>query len=314
MTNTESITGYLTGAQNFTEAFCGHVAYYEVTESTKIPHDQFVDRLTQLDLGSYIPDPPRDDDAFSRVTSAVQRKREPVPGRTDQFANYLVRKVRHSKGDIVKQIVIEIVDGQNKRLTFTPAIEMQFSAQGSRFSVTPLIDTGDPGEQQAWALAMEARSQFFAWRGHLNSDAIRRFINRVIVGSQATILKAGLYFIPTPRMELVERMQQAVSGINGVVVHTIPLVDTEDQRAMVRRAFQTETVGHAQKLTAQIHEMINSGNVDGVAATRLQEEIATLAEKASEYQHLLEGSLGGTELHMASLEAARRKLVWHATT
>lgn len=314
MTNTQSLAGYLAGAQQFSEAFCGHVAYYEVTESTKIAHDQFVQRLEALDLGAYTPDPPRDDDAFSRVTSAVQRKREPVPGRTDQFANFLVRKVRHSRGDIVKQIVIEIVDAQNKRLTFTPAIEMQFSAQGSRFSVTPLIDVGDPGEKQAWDLAMEARSQFFAWRGHLNSDAIRRFINRVIVGSSATILKAGLYFIPTHRMDTIQKMQEAIAGINGVLVHTIPLVDTEDQRAMVRRAFQTESIGQAQRLTSQINDLLVTGDIDAKTAARLQDEARTLANKAAEYQHLLEGSLGGAELHLAALESARKKLVWAAAT
>lgn len=288
----------------------GELCWYAVQAHCKITHDDFLQRLTEVGLEAHAPAKPRDDDTFLRVTSDIERKREPVPGREDVFENFLVRKVVHSKGHIIKQIVVEIVDGTNKRLDYKPVVELEFITTGGEFVITPI---GWPTSTRAMDLARTARDEYLAWRGCLPPNSVRTTINNVIVDAGATLVKptGGIYFILGHRLDRLRSLERALNGLAGAFVHGVPLIDEQDQREMLRQAFIDESISEMMKLTEEMNELAAGDKITGKRFTALNERLEAIKAKAAEYSGILEVSTETTNLRMQALEAARRRLFLH---
>lgn len=288
----------------------GSLCWYAVQARCKVSHDDFAQRLSAEGLDRHIPAKPRDDDTFLRVTSDIERKREPVPGHEDVFENFLVRKVVHSKGHVVKQIVVEKVDGENKRLDYRPVVELEFITAGGEFVITPM---GWPVNPRALELAHTARDEYHAWRGSLPPNSVRTAINNVIVDAGATLVKptGGIYFLLGHRLGQLRAMERVLAGIDGAFVHGVPLIDEQDQREMLRQAFIDESIGEMMKLTEEMNELAAGEKITGKRFTALNAKLEAIKAKAAEYSGILEVSTETTELRMQALEAARRRLFLH---
>lgn len=319
-----SFDTYMKSVTDKPTAYIGELVWYAVQNTTRISHTDFVQNLTAAGLDAYTPKPPRDDDTFARVTSDIARKREPVPGQTDVFENFLVRKVRHENGNIIKHIVVETVDAGNKRLQYgdqtssnPAAVELDFHSANAgaagEFSINPL---GWPTNDRAVQLAREARDSFLHWRGHVHADTVRTFINKVVTRANATLVKTtgGIYFVTNANTHQLDRLDAAIHGITGVQVHRVPLVDTTNQREMVREAFVNETVGEVNRLTREMNELLEGEEITPERFNAYQRQIAELKAKTKEYEDLLGSNLEAAELHLTSLEKARGRLMWHQRT
>jgi hypothetical protein len=288
----------------------GSLCWYAVQARCKVSHDEFARRLSAEGLDRHIPAKPRDDDTFLRVTSDIERKREPVPGHEDVFENFLVRKVVHSKGHVIKQIVVEKVDGENKRLDYRPVVELEFITAGGEFVITPM---GWPTNPRALELAQTARDEYHAWRGSLPPNSVRTAINNVIVDAGATLVKptGGIYFLLGHRLDQLRALERVLAGIEGAFVHGVPLIDETDQREMLRQAFIDESVGEMMRLTEEMNELAAGDKITGKRFTALNARMEAIKAKAAEYSGVLEVSSETTELRMQALEAARRRLFLH---
>lgn len=304
MTST-TLTQYTDKVTTDSFATCGELVWYSVTEAARIKHDALEARLTSVGLESFTPGAPRDDDTFLRVTSAAQRKREPMPGDESKFQNFLVRKVAHSKETIIKQIVVETVDAGNKRLDFKPVIQLEFIKGDIVKSII-----GHPTNARADEIADEAIANYHHWRGHLSSDAIRTVINRTILGAHATVVRptGGVYFVLKHNTEVVGRLQDAVRGIEGTTVHTVPLVDTDDQLEMVRRAFIDESVGELDRLTREMNELSQGGQITSKRFAELTKRVNDVIAKTDEYEKLIGSTAAATDLRLAACQSARKRL------
>lgn len=285
----------------------GSLCWYAVQARCKVSHDDFAQRLSTEGLDRHTPAKPRDDDTFLRVTSDIERKREPVPGHEDVFENFLVRKVVHSKGHVIKHIVVERVDGENKRLAYKPVVELEFIEAGGEFVITPI---GWPVNPRALELAHTARDEYHAWRGSLPPNSVRTVINNVIADAGATLVKptGGIYFLLGHRLDQLRALERVFTGIEGVFVHGVPLIDEQDQREMLRQAFIDETVGEMAKLTEEMNELTAAGKVTSKRFAALNTRIEAIKAKTAEYSNILEVSSETTNLRMQALEAARRRL------
>ncbi len=290
----------------------GNILFYSVEEITRISHADMVERLELHGLGNFIPGVPRDDDTFLRVTSKIARKREPI-GTTGEYENILVRKVRHEKGSIVKHIVAERVDAQNKRLSFDPVVELEFHPIGGDFTVTFL---GDFPHARAMNLAREAQTSFGFWKGMLHSDSVRNVISRVIHSTHALSVRptGGVFFVLDSHTPAVEAVLGAVRGLAGVNITPIPLIDGSDQREMLRAAYQEETVGEVIKITTEMNALLQGEPVTPGVANAFVERISGVKAKVAEYEELLGNSLGAAEIHLQAMQGAQGRLAWHTRT
>lgn len=288
----------------------GNILWYSVEDVTRISHEAMAKRLEDAGLGDFIPGKPRDDDAFLRVTSKIARKREPIPG-TDQFENILVRKVSHSKGAIEKQIVVETVDAENHQLSYGAKVQLQYLPMGGEFTVRPM---GWDEHGRAMALAREAQANFQFWKGHLHSDSLRSIVSSVIHSTNALAIRktGGVFFVLDSHTDRIEALLRAVDGIAGVTVDPVPLIDSSNQREMLKRAFESETVGEMTKITSEIKALTTdpTAKIPKAEADRITSRIAVVKAKAAEYEELLGNALGAAGLHEESLKRALMQMQW----
>lgn len=292
----------------------GMLVWYTVVEAAAIEHSTLEAFMTDGSipegLKTFVPPKPRDDNVFKQACTHVARKR--IPNQDGTFSNLLVRDVSTMAGRVYKHIVVETVDGDNKRLSYTPSIEVAFNPDTSTIEFTDLIWRDDIASC-ARAAADEIRSGFLQRRGKVNAYTIREMFRKIIGASGATVVRpsGGVYFVQTGRLELVDICQQLSEHLPGTSFHLTPLLDDGQQREMLRAAFEAETKGAIEARLVEIDELIASGGVTTRKLGALTKEMWELGEKVDEYRALLSVKLDQSDLAFKALEHNMHRLLKH---
>jgi hypothetical protein len=160
----------------------GQAIAFRVAEACLISHDDLRKQLKAIGLEQFTPRAPKDEDVFRRVASGHARKRVPT-ATAGIFENYLIRDVSRGGGRCTKQIVVEVVDGTNKRLDYAPVVQLDFD--GGLVSHHRILPTGSRVDStQAENLAELIAADYAAERGQLNSYAVREMLRRVLDGPE----------------------------------------------------------------------------------------------------------------------------------
>lgn len=282
--------------------FLGRLTWYTVS-GMRVSHAQVVQGLASVGLGSHLPPIPKDFDVFRRVSSNAQIKKVPVPNEAGVFENYLIREVA-GRGDTVvtRRIVVEKVDRKGKRLDYRQLRDIDFNKDTSAITIREVNDpiagystsSVDVTHPTAAIITKNIRDEFIAWRGMLNSYAIREFIRKMVCSWGATCVRDGVYFLPEDKAAEVESMETFVNNLPGdAMFHSMPLVDDRKQREMIKRAFQAETSDAIDQMMVEIDEL--QANTRGISTDRYAKiltDYQNLTSKTTEYGELLETELG----------------------
>lgn len=284
------------------DLWLGMLSWYTVAEDLRVSHSDLTDILAAAGLSAYMPGIPSDSDVFRRTCSAAQRKRVPSP-QGDTFENFLVRDPGSTKTDLCRRIVRETVDASNRRLGYVEVGEVCFDkATGDlRTSWFPMKDL------VAHDILAEIRVQYTANRGTLNGYAVRELIRRVLVGANATNVRypgGGVYFLSVDHANTVASLEEMAEALGAQVnVHSLPLLDDEKQRLMIRKAFEAESIDRANALTEEIAELIKGdGKVTPDKAASYVTALQELQGKLGEYSGLLETGLQSTAASLSILQ------------
>lgn len=291
------------------DLFLGELVWFSVTENAGIQHTTLVAELEKLGIAKYASRAPRDDDVFRRTCSQHQRKRVPT-AQDGVFENYLIRDVKRGGGIVVKHIVVEQVDGANKRLSYTPAVSLQFESVGGIITIEALSAQPD---DQVMNVAELIEQDFQRERGMVNSYGIRDLIRTVLADTGATSVRpgGGVYFVMQSKVDYVDALDALSKVVRGVDVHSVPLIDDKRQREMVRKAVEAETVGEIDKTLAEIEEIMDGEEITVERFTVMTNRMLTLKGRTQEYAELLDEELGNTEFRIKVLETKMRQLYHH---
>lgn len=283
-------------------AWLGQAVAFRVAEACRISHDDLRKQLKQIGLEEHLPRAPKDEDVFRRVSSAHQRKRVPTSN-SAVFENYLIRDVGRGQRKVTKQIVVEQVDAENKRLAYEPAVQLDFD-NGAITTMT-LATAVDP--TQALNLAELIEKDYAADRGHLNSYAIRQMLRSILDDSGAVpFLTGGIYFVSpvwTNRITDVEAM-----AVPGMELHSFPIIDDKKQREMLRRSIEAETNEAMDALLKEIEEIENGPEITTDKFGLLNERRQAILAKAKDYADMLDETLGNTQFRMDMVNAKLKQL------
>lgn len=307
---TNAIFDYIDQVQRDKIPTLGDIVWYSVTDSCLIAYQDLVDLMTAEGLDGFLPKEPRDDDAFLRATSGVERKREPIPGHADRFQNFLVRKVKQDKTGITKQIVVETVDTRNVRLDYEAEVELTFNPSNG---VAAWHQLGIGWNQRANELAEDAIHRYHATRNMVGADAVRSLINRVILGCNATQVKetGGVYFVTTAHTARLHSLISVIRHISGANVHPVPLIAERSQLEMVRKAYEDETSGEMDRLLTEMKDLVAGDPVSTAKFTSLNERCLAVLGKVDEYSDMLQIKSEITDLRVDGINELRRQLLTH---
>lgn len=306
MSDLSSYTERLT--QKGPATWLGVLVYYSVIDAVRVEHAIFEQAVINSGLNATVPPAPKDDDIFRRVCSNAQRKRVPTAV-AGVFENILVRDpAPRSGGKVWKQVVIEQVDANNKRLSYDAIVQLEFDSSSGTITCTTLEPSR---EADAERICQEINDEYQLWRGCLHGYTVREFIRRVILSTNATSCRdgGGLYFVQTARLDVIEALERVINGLDGASVHTIPLVDDENQRAMLRDAVSAETSGEIDKAIDEIDAILKGNPITQKRATDIAGRMHGLVTKTEEYADLLDDELSGTKLRLNSYKQHVKKLL-----
>lgn len=273
----------------------GRLMWYAVTTDTLIDHKTIVQELHRVGLTSAIPPYPKDHNVFRRITTTVQRRKEPTTTE-GVFENWLVRDVA-TRGEmtIVRRVVVETVDKAGRRLDYRQVADIMFDRGTSTLTYAWINGFDDTTDPVAGQMISEVTKQYKTWRGKLNHYAIREWIRKTIIdmGAIAVRPSGGVYFLREDHADNVEALESFVAALPGSnECHSLPLVDDKKQRQMLHRALEAETSDAIDGLITEIRTIRKDGKVTPKRFAEILGESKRLRSKTAEYAKLLETSLG----------------------
>lgn len=304
----DAFASYAQDVKDKADAWLGCLVWFTIEVTTHVPYDRMVEMLDEVGLDDAAPRPPKDDDVFRRACTLAESKRNPVPG-TDKYENRLVRDVVKEGGFVWKHIVIETVDGNNKRLRFEPVLEVRFNPETSVIETEPLKNRVPNG---AWETEARIRNEFDHWKGAVHDYAVRSLFRDVVLGANAVQVRpsGGVYFVMRERLSPIERLEE-LAGMMGITMSVVPLLDDGKQRDMLRKAFEADTIGEIDKTLTEIDKIMSGPKITTKRFAAMAKRRQELRELTEQYGRLLEDNLNGVELRLRAYDNHMQKLFHH---
>lgn len=305
-----TLTEYTKAASEVSETWVGELCWYSMHD-VAVPYDLFAKTLGGFpDLD--IPDRPADHDVFRRACSKQKANRVPS-SKPDEFFNYMMREFADD-AYIIKRIIRETVNTKGKRLSYEPMIDVSFrrpvngGEAGVRIKNIPDVTP----DEMSLQLATDAMGEYRAKRGTLNAQGVREWMRRYLIEEGALCVRpsGGLYFIDRNRagcLAILEVLTDAVNedlGAGTIDYHSLPLIDTSRQKAMVKRAFEAETTGAIDSKMAEITALLKKGEkITEYRFSGVLGEYQRLSGRTKDYKAVLDTTLTDTESRLELFQA-----------
>lgn len=300
------------------ESFIGTVCWFSII-AARVKHEQLQTLFQQLGLDErFLPKPIKPIDAFRKATTETKLE-YPMPWvDSESKARIMVREVTAAEEMVTRHIVRENVDAKGKTLSYDKIGEAVFyrpsrqqrrngTIGGERIRIQLMGTYPDVEMEQLRKATEDMKARYHEMCAFLDSNAIRAIVRNYVVDLNAISVKAsgGVYFVHKSRQVELDKLRKFVQQI-GSNFHTLPLVDTEEQREMLSDAFQNEVEDEVGALLKDI-AAINEKHKDGVPAAKYKEistRFSTVVERSEEYTGLLglaqERAAAALELAMMS--------------
>lgn len=262
----------------------GFLTWYTISEKP-IMRDDIEQCLKHSGIDTnWMPPPVRVPDAFRRATSSVQRKRVPTNDPAT-FENYLCRDVSTDRTQVQRNVVVEVVNSQGKRLDYRTEEAVLIL---DKESGTIKADV----EQYSRAVDMvnEAIALFEMFKTHHDSMAIRLMALNYLKSLSPTSVKpsGGVYFIPEKYEGELEKLVTFLQSLpGGSEAFMIPLIDSKANKDMVRKKLHDNLKDTLQSLK----DGILNTKLDRWHTNQLLDEAKRKVETFREYQDLLNDEL-----------------------
>jgi hypothetical protein len=285
----------------------GSLVWYNVAESVRVPHKDLTMALQATGLEEFVPPVPRDEDVFLRVCTSHERKRIETDD-PEVFENYLMRALAKSKGTAAKQIVVEQVNAVGRKLSYEPTVHLEFN--GTTIVVSSLTSPPNP---QAMNLADLITRDFKRERKCVAAYTLRSLFRDAIgsLGATRTVPSGGVYFVMEKHRYTLDALARLSKTIEGTTFHTVPLINDENQQAMLRDAIEGETRSTIEKALDEIDRLLKGPEITAARYQSLVEQMNIVKGRTSEYAELLDDALAGCDLLVGSYDAKMRKLFMH---
>ncbi|RJX17700.1 MAG: hypothetical protein C4570_07805 [Ammonifex sp.] len=291
----------------------GRLLWFTITE-TRITREELEGVFERAGIDQkWLPFPISHRDAFRRATKTMELNREELAG-GGRYLNLLVREVKCSPDQVVRQLVREIVDSKNVRLEYKPIFSLELN--GESLEVKELVDLIELSRLEHEMVQRLAR-RYEADKMNYNGRHVREIVQRILHGCNPVSVRpsGGVYFVPQKHAETVDGLQRMVKELSGYSatswkssMHSMPVVDTEEQRAMVHESLEDQVKAASKALIDEmaglIHQAEQGKKVTGTTIDNYLGRVQELKAMIAEYQEMLEVEVIGAA---ANLELARKQ-------
>lgn len=249
----------------------------------------------------FMPNPIRMVDAFKRATVEIAKKNVP----TDQpkvFRNYIIREIYTDKDAIQRNIVIETVDQEGKKLAYdSQAAILKLDKKNKSFEIVQSNDT------LAQGLAHEADDRFRKYVSHYAAQNLRQMTAKALAACAPTMVRpnGGVYFIPRTFDEKMNRLRNLINLLEQSHAWAIPVVNSEDNKQMVNVSLREKMMDAA--LNAE--NIIRTPNVRREAIVRALNEAKQCVHNYNIYKAVVEMDTDDFDKRVADLNELAAELM-----
>jgi len=292
--------------------YLGRIVFVSVFEGNT-DLDKVTQVLADLDLAGFAPKRTAKSDIFRKVTNEANRRTQ-IDLNDGKYAKVMVRKVSDDEKEILRRLVIEVVDAKGKQLSYESAFDLAFDRDHTakaekrtpapRFKVRDLFAPLDPAAAEAARnVAYELRSEYTKRDGTVDAAALRATVNKALGGASAISVRktGGAFFVPEANAEATDKLKALSVLIPQVDIWVLPLIDTPEQRAKIEAALNDDVAAEVAKIEAEMAEMVAEGNVSKRRMATLLAEHAEVTARADEYRGVLSKELSTLKDRMTML-------------
>ncbi|NSW83926.1 MAG: hypothetical protein HPY90_11775 [Syntrophothermus sp.] len=273
----------------------GHIFFYSLSEQL-ITKEKLEENFAKsgLDMDLF-PHTIRPVDAFRRATTECETYGVPYG---DCFVNYLIREVACDRDLVLRQVVEEVVDSKKKRLSFTPDVAkliLNRSSEQLIIEYNQLFQPDPLNPEAVLELISRAKLLYNQYLTHYTSRAVRNVVIQVLHGMKPTVIRpsGGVYFVQDQYSDDLDKLVQFIRLLEGQSeAWTIPLVDSEDMRAMITVKFREQV----RSSLMQLSETLKKENVSSYEITQSLSRAKETLDAVREYEQALKTSMEDLEL------------------
>lgn len=315
-----TLTSYKNSVSQDRDAYLGYIVMYSVhDERTKsgglvVAQADVKLHLANVGLDAKPPKVPHANDLFRRITTQAKITRQPT-GVEGEFRNFKFVDISDADHEIVRRLVCETIDSKGKRLRYQQLVDVVFNKDTKEITRKDCDDYGKEMDLDSVALGIVAdiRTKFVSEDDMLTAYAVRQFIRDLLgsVGATSVRTSGGAYFVTAAHEAKLDKIEAFVNCLPRTFadMHTIPLVDNDKQRQMVKEALENEVENAVDDLTMKIREYRVAGKpMRQGTFDRLSAEVSEMVQKAQEYEAMLETKMNETHSRLAFLNAGILRL------
>lgn len=275
----------------------GHLTWYSVGQML-IERDDLRNKLVSSSLDvKFLPHPIKIHDAFRRATKEIQSRQQ--VGK-DKFQNYLTREVYSDKKIVQRNIVMETVDQQGKRLDYNSE-SCIITLDKTNGNIK--IQSRDPLAED---MAKEAERRFKIYQSHYSAQNIRVMLAEILksLGPIAVRPNGGVYFVPSNYSDGLDKFCHLANSLSTSESFKVPMMNTKDNRNMV-----------SKKLQEQIKTLINTtklglrGELNNNAVSETIKEAKRLVSSYNDYKKIVENDVDLIEIYIEELRKTTTQMI-----
>ncbi len=288
--------------------YLGYLLWSTVSDVLKIPTEDLEAALAEYGLEKFMPRKINPRDAFRRVTKGFEFKREPYGKGT--YTNLLVRDVKYAEGEVIRQLVREVVDGENKRLDYMPVLQLEIGEAGD-VGITPLVDPLTPSEKVVKESLPQLQEDAC---NHYDGTHVRYMIQIILRQCDPVSVRpnGGVEFIPQKYAETVEAVKGLCKRLNQyqgrVKMYSVPVIDATEHREMIGENLEEQVLTGSTSLIQEMKNVMENPaqGISTRAAKGFADRIKSLKDLVSEYEEMLETQATTAR---ANLDIARQQAI-----
>jgi hypothetical protein len=242
-------------------------------------------------------------DAFRRATSSVKGVRKTFVQPTNQSktvdVKFEVDEVRCDSDSIKRVVGIKAIDDVNEEVAYESVLEIVFNRQTSSVSYLPIVSAAGPNLSTIEQVGQDIVDKFTDWSVYHNKDTVKNIINRIVASTHpVNLMPTGLCkFIPKSNTDTLYNLKSALEQMSDYridpnshpnICEIIPVIDTDDQRALIDANFNAEITDELFKFTQELKDVLQKkSTLSTRSAQSYVDKFKLLQAKTKEYETLL---------------------------
>jgi len=270
--------------------FLGSLLWYSVTDC-RIDRDQLQQVFAEVGIDEkHLPKPINTRDAFRRATKAGEIKKEALDD--ERYLNVLIRESKVTNKMIVRHLVREVVDAENKRLEYAPVCELVFSEDA--IHVIPKHEMNKIER----AAVDKIKEAYQVERNNYNGRTMRDVITDVLDGCDPVNVRpsGGVYFVAKQHEATLTNLQRFANRISDfsttghkTTFWMVPVVNAEEQKKMIEISLEEQVKSESKALIEEMSKLLKSDRkITQGLAKQYVDRAKDLAKMVKRYEDLLD--------------------------